>query len=336
MENIKTFISLLKKHRILIAFFLVLVGGYILGDYVNLFAKANDFLSCVTIHQFINPRIDCLNAEDKTEQIRGTEEDIQSYTDEAIKDGRARRISVFYRDLNTLKWFGVNENEGYSPGSLMKLPVAIAFYKLTEIEPEILSRGILFTAGKESLNNQEYFRPDENLASGKIYSIKQLIYQMIANSDNDVVPVLTRVLDPTFYQKVFIDLAINIPPEKLGGIFADFVSTKTYGAVLRALYNASYLNIDQSNDLLGVMSHSSFVDGLVKGLPEKTVVAHKFGEAIDVDARTKSVVKMELHDCGIVYHPSDPYILCVMTEGGDFNELTKIIADVSRFVWRDQ
>jgi hypothetical protein len=218
----------------------------------------------------------------------------------------------------------------------MKLPVAVAFYKLTEIEPDILSRGTIYSPDKDSLNNLEYFRPAEELVPGQVYSIKQLIHQMIVNSDNDVVPSLVNILDPAFYNKTFVDLAVNIPSKDFGGIHSDFVSAKTYGAILRVLYNSSYLKTEQSDDLLNIMSQSKFFEGLRKGVPGETAIAHKFGEAIAVNASTRKVSKIELHDCGIVYHPDSPYILCVMTEGGDFKNLTKIIGDISASVWEEQ
>jgi hypothetical protein len=38
----------------------------------------------------------------------------------------------------------------------------------------------------------------------------------------------------------------------------------------------------------------------------------------------------ELHDCGIVYLPDNPYLLCVMTKGNDFAKMEKIIEEISR------
>jgi len=42
----------------------------------------------------------------------------------------------------------------------------------------------------------------------------------------------------------------------------------------------------------------------------------------------------QLHDCGIIYHPSKPYILCIMTKGEEIEELASVIADISRLVFK--
>lgn len=92
------------------------------------------------------------------------------------------------------------------------------------------------------------------------------------------------------------------------------------------LYNSTYLPRESSQEILTFLSHSSFTAGLVAGVPDTTTVAHKFGErAIDPGQNIS-----QLHDCGIVYVPRQPYILCVMTQGYDYDELAKVIAEVSR------
>jgi hypothetical protein len=45
---------------------------------------------------------------------------------------------------------------------------------------------------------------------------------------------------------------------------------------------------------------------------------------------------MEMHDCGIVYYPYRPYLLCVMTKGsGEIKSLETVIQDVSKMVYEE-
>jgi hypothetical protein len=41
----------------------------------------------------------------------------------------------------------------------------------------------------------------------------------------------------------------------------------------------------------------------------------------------------QLQDCGIVYFPGRPYLLCVMAKGAKLGELEKFIKAVSRLVY---
>lgn len=41
----------------------------------------------------------------------------------------------------------------------------------------------------------------------------------------------------------------------------------------------------------------------------------------------------QFHDCGIVYYPENPYILCVMTQGFSLSEANAVIANLSRVTY---
>lgn len=60
-------------------------------------------------------------------------------------------------------------------------------------------------------------------------------------------------------------------------------------------------------------------------------MAHKFGERGLPDG------KVQLHYCGIVYHPTYPYAVYMMTEGDNIDELAEVIATVSKEIhdWLD-
>jgi hypothetical protein len=42
----------------------------------------------------------------------------------------------------------------------------------------------------------------------------------------------------------------------------------------------------------------------------------------------------QLHDCGIVYLPGKPYLLCIMTRGQDFTNLTSTVKEISALVYQ--
>jgi hypothetical protein len=87
-----------------------------------------------------------------------------------------------------------------------------------------------------------------------------------------------------------------------------------------------------SEQALGLLTTTDFTQGLVAGVSATTTVAHKFGEQTDTDTNGQ-VIDRELHDCGIVYYPNNPYFLCVMTKGQDFSTLAKIISGISNSVF---
>ena len=110
------------------------------------------------------------------------------------------------------------------------------------------------------------------------------------------------------------------------------MSPKSYSALFRVLYNSSLFPWSLSEQVLDLLSHTSFSKGLVAGVPEGTPVSHKFGENTAV-ATDGTIVERELHDCGIVYYPNDPYLVCVMTKGQDFSVLETVISDISKMAY---
>jgi hypothetical protein len=60
------------------------------------------------------------------------------------------------------------------------------------------------------------------------------------------------------------------------------------------------------------MTMSQFNDKIVAGVPSGTEVAHKIG-----DYQEKNTQAAIYNDCGIVYVPHRPYILCIMYKGDE-------------------
>lgn len=288
--------------------------------------------NCSQVHKFINPDLDCLDTDNIYEQINSIEGEVTTLIESEIKNGNASRISVFYRDLNTRKWFGINENESYAPGSLLKLPLAIAYFKLSEVDQGVLNQEILFPEKSENLNLMQNIPPPENITAGKTYSSKELIRRMISYSDNDALTLLAEHIPEQYSSKVYIDLGVYFPTS--GGIEQNFVNVKTYAGILRLLYNASYLGIDTSEKILGMMANSSFTLGIRAGVPDGISTANKFGDRSFEGSNGKMV--HQLHDCGVIYKTKEPYILCIMTEGADIKSLEKIISKISKITYETQ
>ncbi len=107
------------------------------------------------------------------------------------------------------------------------------------------------------------------------------------------------------------------------------ITVRGYASLFRILFNASYLNVENSEKVLSWLSETEYRSGLVAGVPADVKVAHKFGERLYAND-----IK-ELHDCGIIYFPENPYLLCVMTRGSDFAALEALISEISRILYEE-
>lgn len=241
-------------------------------------------------------------------------------------NSKNNNISVYYLSLLTGKWSSINENEVFSPASMLKVSTVIDILKYNESHPGSIIKNLYFD-GSFDKNKAEYFKPQKSILPGKYYSVDDLIKYTISFSDNNAVQLLHNEFGQRPLEELYADLRINIPKNQI-----DFMSAKTFSLILRVLYNSTYLSREMSEKVLDLMVNTDFPIGLKAGVPKEVDVAQKFGER-QVFTPMGEIIKRELHDCGIIYHNDSPYILCVMTSGNDFNKLAANISDISKIVY---
>lgn len=246
---------------------------------------------------------------------------------QAVSRGDITHASVYFRDLNNGPWFGINEREEFRPASLLKVPLMMSYYKLAETNPGILGKRLKFEKEYiETLQFDSVVPPAKSAEVGKTYSIEELIDLAILYSDNQATGLLLQNLSEDQLRSTYRDLHIE---DLLGPSSNGLVNIKEYTGFFRILYNSSYLSRSYSEKALDKLTQATYQDGLSAGVPGEIKVAHKFGESRTVDG------EFQFHDCGIVYHPDKPYLICVMTRGSDLARLQKIIASVSEAVYQE-
>jgi beta-lactamase class A len=198
----------------------------------------------------------------------------------------------------------------------------LAYYKKSEKSPELLQKKVRYEA-KDPLLHQN-ITPTNSIEKGKDYTIDDLIERMMIYSDNGALTLLEDNIEPALIDRITLDLGVETATEATP---EDFMSVKGYSGLFRILYNASYLEKNLSEKALEILSRTEFTKGIVSGVPKSIKVSHKFGE------RELSDQVKQLHDCGIVYHPKKPYLVCIMTRGDDFSKLSSTIGDISKMIY---
>ncbi len=303
------------------------ISGLILGYYLHSYLEKNpqNYFSEVRHGggKLINPLYEC--APDQTfgsREYKNLENDISNYINTSISAGEVKNVSIYFRDLNNGPWFGVNEKENFAPASLLKLPILIAYLKESEINPEILNKRIKI---KNKIDDHpQIIEPEVKLKSDKEYDVNFLLNKMIVDSDNQAFEALNSNISNNKVLSVYNDLQLPTNFSK-----DDFMSVKEYSSLFRILFNASYLNKENSENALKILSNSKYDDGLRKPIPPQITVAHKFGER---EVNNLGLV-IQLHDCGIVYYPNHPYLVCIMTRGTSIDKQTKITQDLSKMIF---
>jgi beta-lactamase class A len=237
-------------------------------------------------------------------------------------------FAIYYRDLNSSSWFGINEDKEFIPASLLKISFAIAAYKENEDSGGFLNKKVMYTESLASINKKVTGALPTGLIIGNTYTVLELIKIMIVNSDNGARDILAATINPKYVSDLYKLFGSSNPDSKK----TFTISTKDYSLFLRILYSATYLTNADSDQLLSYLSQADFTQGIIAGLPSDVKAAHKYGMFDSFDSNNQEMYK-ELHDCGVVYEATHPYVLCVMTKGKDEKVLEEFIATVSQEVY---
>lgn len=305
---------------------LFLGAGFIAGCYYRGYQPKQSTISTAiransNEYKFINPIL-LSGDQDESKELEPLAKQI-STTISNLKQkagSKLESVAVYFRDLNSGHWTGVSQDEQYAPSSMLKVVMMIGYLKDAETDPAVFNKTLTY----ESDTSGQHYPPTQTLSDGP-HTVTELIRAMIVDSDNAALDALFSNNREAFIN-VFKSLRLP-PPASLTTL--DFMSPRKFSAVFRALYNGTYLSRPSSEAVLGLMTNTTFTKGLVAGVPSNTKVAHKFGEHTQNDVTGKLRFR-ELHDCGIVYYPTKPYFLCVMTRGQDFSEMESVIKAVSK------
>jgi len=279
-------------------------------------------------YKYISPLLECDNVElsDKA-SVSGLKYRLEDYILKEKDAGNLTNASVYYRDLNSGPWMGINEREFFSPASMVKVPLMMAYFKVAENDPNILTKEMEFDK-EEDPNLIQEIKPSVAIEPSKKYTVADLIERMIVYSDNDAYELLMKNIDNSVLYRVYSDVGIDIASASKKDPGGNILTVRDNAAFYRILYNASYLTKKYSEEALVILAKSQFKDGIRKYIPESIAVSHKFGE------RAYPTGEKQFHDCGIVYHLKHPYLLCVMTRGKDSQKLISSIAEISRETYK--
>lgn len=240
--------------------------------------------------------------------------------------------SVYFSDLTTGQWASINGKDKYYPASLGKVPIMMAYFALAESSSSLLNEEVPYPPGLSNLNLQQEISPSNAITPGQSYTVEQLIEYMVKYSDNNAAAALALTGNQAALDSVYSDLQIPTT-DNVTASTSDIMTPSQYATLFKTLYNATYLSRDFSEKALQLLTETTFTQGLVAGVPSSTVVSHKYGL---LSYTTGGVpTEWELHDCGIVYAPGHPYVLCVMTKGvSSIAAQEKTIADISNVVYQ--
>lgn len=274
-------------------------------------------------YRYISPllltELTCISPE-----MEGLRSKVTQLINEKKKEGVIQQASVYLKTIKDGKWFEVNGNQFYNPGSLMKLGILLTYLREEEKRPGLLEMELMLR-NKIPGPGIDQIRTSAPLELNKKYTIRKLLEEMIINSDNDATQLLNMNINRAGFTQVMADLGtrttdIDDPNFEM--------TVLEYNRYFRVLYNASYLSRRNSEWALELLTQANYKNAFMKGIPEGVTVAHKFGERPYENG-------FNFHEAGLVYLKSNPYLLVVMTRGADNKKLPAVIAEISQVCYKE-
>lgn len=227
-------------------------------------------------------------------------------------------FALYFEYLPTGVSIGVNSSEQFYSASLFKLPVVMAYFRHKENNNITTDEKIKLTS---SMLDSRY----GNLwmaGAGYQIGLDEAAKLALTQSDNTAVNALGPSISSQDFDDVYnaIDIDLNLTSNGV------ILTTKSYASILKSLFFSALLTKDDSEKILSYLTESPFNDKLVAGVPANITVAHKIGV---YEVGSDKVYS----DCGIVYAPNRPYMLCMFSKSDEqtarerMKNISKVVYD---------
>ncbi|MEK7096288.1 MAG: serine hydrolase [Patescibacteria group bacterium] len=230
------------------------------------------------------------------------------------------KVGIYFEYLPSGTSIGINDKKEIRLSSLAKVPTVMATYKL--IEQDKLTEDKLLVIQEQHRDSQ--FGSLWRKEPGDKITVSEAARLAIIESDNTAHNLLLANLPGGEIDKVYSSL--DIPLNKSDGGYP-IISAKSYSSILRSLYLSSYLSREYSNKILEIMTGTIYKDKVPALLPSSVKVAHKVG----VYQRQPPAISA-YSDCGIIYVPNRPYLVCMMIEGTE-NDAVRYMSETSKIIY---
>jgi beta-lactamase class A len=226
----------------------------------------------------------------------------QSFYFEYLPDGTSIRVGA---------------DQQLTAASLIKVPLVMNLYRAAELGRIALDKPV--TVSADELDNA--YGDLYKRGPGFTMTLREAAQYALRDSDNTATRVIfNHIKDTLKYDEqslARLDIDQNIEDGQA------VITARSYSSVLKGLYFSAYLSNADSQELLKYLSESTAKNRLSRSIPAGVPVAHKIGVYNANWAES---------DCGIVYVPKRPYIICVMV-GLPEDQADTFIADVSKTVY---
>ena len=252
----------------------------------------------VNQYPYLSKRILADSTNDILLNFLNLRQDIQTTT-----DPYGDSFGMYFEYLPTGTSIGVNSTVDFHEASLFKIPVVMAYFH--QLERLKTRDDPVITLQKSDLDSQ--FGNLYKKGAGYKIKLSDAVKLAITDSDNTAIKLVVPRITQDDFDHVYQALDLTLTTDKNGAI----LNPRGYSSILKALYFSSVLSLNDSEYILNLMTKTKFVDKIPAGVPDNIPIAHKIG-VYNKDGKDEGYM-----DCGIVFVPNRPYILCMISQSDE-------------------
>lgn len=234
---------------------------------------------------------------------------------------------VMVKDLTAGHTYSYNADRKFVSASIIKLPIMVAVFKEFNDSRISFTETCRLTYGCRVPGSGIL----KHKPNGTAYSIYELVYTMIAESDNTAARILTERVGYERMNKIFRSIGLkntNISPRSFdltGGEIAgdSYTTPRDITLLLQRIYDQQMFKRYLSQQMIEILKLTVDKNRLNKYLPETFQLAHKTG-----------LLRGACHDAGIVFSPHGDHLICILTDGnGTYRHAKEFIAQLGRLTF---
>jgi beta-lactamase class A len=228
--------------------------------------------------------------------------------------GAPGRTSVVVHNLQDGRYAAVNENEVYYAASLFKLGILLEAYRQRDAGTLDFSKQL--TLEQKYVDLDLGTLEELGLKAGDLITVADAARAMVVVSDTPTAVLLQDTVGCTKADQTLVNLGITRTEfcnRELPATAADMTT------LLEAVASGSGVSDASRLEMISLLSKEYYRQGVFAGVPAGTFIAHKTGH-----------YPTATHDVALVWGPSGPYVITVMT---DQPSNWSIVAALSSAVW---
>lgn len=225
--------------------------------------------------------------------------------------------SFYFEYLPSGTSIKINQEVPMVGASLLKVPLIMNLFRAAEQGKIDLNQTLTIQEGDIDRRSGQLWQK----GAGAQITVREAARETIVQSDNTAVNMLIAASANDFdlFQQSIDELDINLSVENEN---QTTLGAQAYSSVLKCLYLSCFLNYGDSQQIMDWLTEAQSPPRLRGGVPDDIKLAHKYGTSA---GRSES-------DCGIVFVPKRPYIICMMVDAPP-EQANVIISDVSRKIY---